>query len=344
MRRPSSRLASLVLVAIFCLAACGLNPTSSADFLTIYTSRPEIVAKGVIERFEAARPEYRGKVRMLTMGAAEVLERVRAEKGRPQGDVWWGGTEQQFEQGVDDDLLAPLPPATVARVPQESRGRSDLWLGEMRVAQIILYNHDMMSADQAPKDWDDLIDPKFHDQILIRDVAPSGTMRSVFSALIARSIRSTGSVEAGYKWLRALDANTKDYTPNPSDLYLRIQRQEAPISIWNLQDTLMQRKNGAPFTPVVPATGSPVLLDGVGKIKGAPNGAAADAFVGFLLEEPTQQRLAEESFQIPTVPLANQAEWLSKIGLEEMDVDWSAVSGSEQEWITYWSQNIKGSS
>lgn len=342
-RHCRSRLRMLGIALIVALlaavpAGCGLGPTSNRDALTIYASRPENVANSVVARFEQAYPQYRGKVRMLTMGAGEVVDRVTAEGRRPQADIWWGGTQQQFEQGVQEGVLEPAPAEVVGRVPERFRGEKNLWLGEMRMAQMMFYNHDMLPPEQAPKDWDDLLDPKWRDKILIRDVAASGTMRSVYAALIARA----PNTEAGFDTLRRLDANTKDYAPNPSDLYLRVQRQEAPVSIWNLQDVLIQRAKGAPFTPVVPASGAPVLIDGVAKIKHGPNPPAADAFLEFLLRESTQARLAEESFQLPTIPLDRAPTWSTEIPVREMPIDWEQVSAHEKEWIGRWNQQVKG--
>lgn len=336
---------SLVLAAAVALAlpACGLDSgnagSAGQETITIYTSRPKGITEGVVKKFEETNPAY--KVQLLTLGAQEVADRVRAETARPQADVWWGGTSQQFDQGAAAGLLQPFPSDVVNRVPEKYRGQDNLWLAEQRLAEIIAYNKDMLSADQAPKDWDDLIKPEFQNKILIRDVAASGTMRSIFSSMIYRTFSTTGTPDAGYEYLTKLDANTKDYTANPTDLYLRIQRQEAPLTIWNLQDIMLQIKAGVPFTPVVPASGAPILLDGVGKVKGAPHSAGADKFAAFLLQEQTQQTLAEQNFQIPTVALAQEPEWLSKLNLKEMSVDWKLVGSKDAEWINYWVQNIK---
>jgi iron(III) transport system substrate-binding protein len=231
MTRRALRTVIASVVLILSLAGCGLSTTATQDSLTIYTPRPKIIAQGVVDRFEATHPQYRGKVRMLTIGAQEVLDRVRAEAGRPQADVWWGGTSQQFEHGIAAKLLAPAPAEAARRVPAAYHGANDLWLGEMRLVQIMFYNRDMLTPDQAPKDWDDLVTPAYRRKILIRDVAASGTMRGILSALVGRAFAATGSPEPGYDWLRALDANTKEYVPNPSDLYLRVQRREAPVSV-----------------------------------------------------------------------------------------------------------------
>ena len=331
----------LLMALTSVVAACGLTSGPTATALTIYTARSTAISKNVITAFEAADPGYKGRVRVLTLGAAELAERVRAESHRPQADVWWGGTPQAFDQAAQAGLLSPADTGVIDRVPRQFRGQGDLWLGEMRTVNLIFYNNTMLGAAQAPKDWDDLVAPDRKGKLLIRDVAASGTMRSVYAALIGRSYARTGNPRQGYQFLRALDRNTATYAANPDDLYLRIERQEAPISVWDLQDILVQRAKGAHFTPVVPASGAMMQLDGVARIKNGPHGAAADAFLEFLLRPSTQQMLADRSFQLPTVPLPRNPAWLSGTDLREMPVDWATVNSHEDEWIDYWIQNIK---
>ncbi|WP_285724837.1 extracellular solute-binding protein [Psychromicrobium xiongbiense] len=342
MRRRTFLSATLASAVVFGTSACGLDSSSGggsgSKTVTVYTSRPKTITDGIVKKFESEHPEI--TLNLLTLGAQEVADRVRAEAGKPQADVWWGGTSQQFDQGVGAGLLEPFKQDVVSRVPEKYRGKDNLWLAEQRLAEVIAYNNKMLTPDTAPKDWDDLVKADYKKKILIRDVAASGTMRSIFGAMILK-YGSAADPSNGYAWLKKLDANTKDYTANPTDLYLRIQRQEAPLTVWNLQDIMNQQKAGVPFTPVVPTSGAPVLLDGVGKVKNCPNKDAADTFAAFLLSDSTQQYLAENNFQIPTVELAKQPDWLAKVGLKEMNVDWAMESSKEAEWINYWVQNIK---
>lgn len=334
------------------LSACGLDspqPSGTSPgaegpgSLTIYTARDKALATEVIADFEKANPNYAGKIELLTLGAQEALERVKAEKSNPQGDIWWGGTQQQMQQAAADQALAPAPQAVIDAVPAAQRDPDGLWVGEMKLAEVIFYNKDMLTVDQAPKDWDDLISPAMKDKIAIRDVLASGTMRSIYAAMIDRQFDAAGSPEAGYEWLRKLDANTKVYAANPTDLYLRITRQEAAVTAWNLQDVMLQIQNQkAPFTPVVPASGAPMLIDGVAKIKNGPSPEGADAFLSFLMSEEEQSKLSEKYFQIPTISLPQEPSWLAGLGLKEMPVNWERVNANEPEWSNYWAANIKG--
>ena len=85
-----------------------------------------------------------------------------------------------------------------------------------------MYNTDAVDSTAAPRTWDDLLDERFRDRIVIRAPLGSGTMRTIFGAMIQRA----PSVEEGFRWLARLDENTKTYAANPTQLYLSIARGE----------------------------------------------------------------------------------------------------------------------
>lgn len=351
--RRNYLMGSALVGAAATLSACGLDNQSSPDStdsaggavvpFTIYTARDSALAEQVIADFEKAKPEWAGKATMLTLGAQEALERVRAEKSNPQGDLWWGGTRQQLSQGASDGVLAAAPQAVIDAIPADYRDKDGLWIGEMLLAELFMINTEMISGTEIPADWDDLLDPRFKDKIIIRDVEASGTMRAIYCAMIDRLYDQGGSAQAGYDWLKKLDGNTRTYAANPTDMYQRISRQEGAISLWNLQDIMLQ-KNGdfTMFDAVVPASGAPMLVDGLAKIANGPGGAGADAFITYLMSAEVQTKLAEERFQIPTIDLENEPAWLGALGLKEMKVDWNRIAENEKEWIGHWAGNIKG--
>lgn len=311
----------------------------------IYTGRDTAVINDVIPKFEAKYPEYKGNVQVLNMGAQQILERVRAEKENPQADVWWGGTQQELSRAAEEGLLQPAPASVMKKVPEQYRDPQGRWVGEILLPEVIMYNTDALKPQQAPQDWDQLLDPKWKGKILIRDVAPSGTMHTIFAAMIYRQYKEKGSVQAGYDWLRRLDANTKEYTADPTTLYLKLARQEGVVSVWNLQDILIQRSKGMPFGYVMPRSGAPTLVDGVALIKGAKHPEAARKFMAFLFGEGLQMELAKNMFQIPTLAKVDpnqMPKWLADLHLKPMDLDWKMIAANGTEWIQYWDQRIKG--
>ena len=340
-------LAGALAAMVTVVAGCGGGGDDAADGgdvqkLVIYTARDKKVADFVTERFTAKYPEYKGKIEVLNLGAQEILERVRAEKANPQGDVWWGGTQQALSSGATEDLLTAWQPSFAGRMDAAYKDAQGRWFGEILLPEVIMYNNKALTPEQAPKDWDDLVTPAWKDKIVIRDVAASGTMRSIYAAMIQRLSPDGSNPQPGYEWLRKLDANTTNYAANPSDLYLKLSRQQGLVSLWNLQDVLLQaHQANMPFGYVMPASGAPVLVDGVAVIKGGKNPEGAQKFVEFLFDDALRAELARDYFQIPAVQISEQPEWLANLGLKPMNVDWDVIAKYETEWINHWNAEIK---
>lgn len=316
---------------------------AAADSLLIYTARAEPVSDFVVEKFEEAYPEYEGKVEVLSMGAGEIPERVRAEASNPQASLWWGGTTQGLSIGASDNLLQPWTDAAFAdEIEDMYKDGEGRWYAEYILPQVIIYNNEALDENSAPQDWDDLISDEWADQIVIRDVPASGGMRSIWSAMILNESPDGSDPEPGYEYLAALDANTVTYAADPSDLYLQLSRQAGTISIWNLQDTLIQiHQNDMPFDFLVPESGTPVIADGIGIVEGAPNVEGAKLFGEFLYDTELRAELAEEYFQIPVTEIESEPSWMEGLDIQAMDVDWSIAAEHETEWVDHWVSNIK---
>ena len=334
----------LAMVFAFILAlgvACGAL-ADTKQTVTIYTARDTNVIEYIEPLFEAAYPQY--DLVVMNMGAQEILERIRSEKANPQADFLWGGTESAFKLASKEGLLEAYVPTFADSFPAQYKDAEDLWYGEILLPEVIMYNTDPLKDEDIPKDWDDLLDPKFKDQIIIRGVLASGTMRTIYSCMIYA--QGGADPTNGYEWLKKLDANTKDYAQNPSDLYLKLARQEGTVSLWNLQDIMIQKLvNDQPFGYVIPEGGVPVLVDAVGLVKGAKNAEGAKAFYEFLFTPEIKLALAENMYQIPAqgdIPTDKLPQWIQELDLKAMDIDWTVIAENEMTWMTYWDENIKG--
>jgi iron(III) transport system substrate-binding protein len=300
----------------------------------------------LLERaFEAEHPEI--DVRWLDMGSQEILDRLRFERVNPQADVWFGGPTTTFDRGVHDSLLAPYRPAWAGRVGPGGVGPGDLYYPVYRTPAVIAFNNRMVSRADAPKDWDDVLDPRWHDKVLIRDPMASGTMRAIWGLILVRSIRETGDTARGMAWLRRLDGQTKAYTLNPAILEQRLARAEGLVTLWDLPDILIDRAKGMPFDYVFPRSGTVVIDDAVGLVRGCRHPDAARAFIDFVGSDRGELLAATGVFRLPArrdLPAASVPAWVAEVDSEMRvaDMDWGLLATNGAAWMSYWDRHVRG--
>ncbi|MEP6802557.1 MAG: extracellular solute-binding protein [Acidobacteriota bacterium] len=301
---------------------------------------------GLLERtYEKAHPEI--DVRWLDMGSQEVYDRVRSEKANPQADLWFGGPDTIFFRGAREGLLAPYRPTWSPAIPPEARDSRDLYFGAYRTPAVIVYNSAAVSAADAPKDWDDLLDPKWKGKIIIRYPLASGTMRAIFGLILARSIEKSGTTAQGFDWLKRLDGQTKSYEMNASVLVQRIARREGLVTVWDLPDVLLEMTHSRDLAYVFPASGTPVIDDAIGIVAGARHPAQARAFLEWVGSPEAQRLAAEKAYRLPArtdIAPADLPAWARDVQqkLVPARLDWGLLEREGAAWMSAWDREVRG--
>jgi len=341
--RACRSLPKLWAAALLLLLAAGCRRDTRVP-LTVYSPHGRDLLGLVEKEFERAHPDV--DLRWLDMGSQEVYDRLRSEKANPQADVWYGGPDTTFARGAREGLLAAFRPTWADAVPPASRHAGDLYFGLYRTPAMPVYNSKAVSPADAPHEWDDLLDPKWKGKILIRDPLASGTMRAVWGFILSRSVKETGSTDAGFAWLKRLDAQTKEYVFNPILLYEKIVRQEGLVTIWDLPDTLLERERGSPLQYVFPKSGTPVIDDAVGLVAGSKHPEPARALIEFLGSKPMQVLAAAKTYRLPArTDLGEELPaWAREVDRDMVvaDVDWDLVEKQGSEWMATWDRTIRG--
>ena len=298
----------------------------------------------LLERdFERRRPDI--DVRWLDMGSQEILDRLRFERVNPQADVWFGGPTTIFDRGIHDSLLTPYRPSWAGQV--SGSAVNGFYYPVYRTPAVIAFNSRAVSREAAPKDWDDVLLPRWRDKVIIRDPMASGTMRAIWGLILVRSLRQTGDTGWGMSWLRRLDAQTKTYTISPALLYEKLARQEGLVSLWDLQDILISQAKGMPLGYVFPSSGTVVIDDAVGLVRGSRHPEAARAFIEYVGSEAAQLLTARDVFRLPArtdLPSDRVPAWVAQVEREMVvaDMDWGLLSRNGPGWMSYWDQHVRG--
>jgi iron(III) transport system substrate-binding protein len=292
------------------LQGCG-GP--SGDSLIVYSPHGRELLSYFAGEFEAANPGV--SVQYLDMGSQEILDRLRSERVNPQADVWWGAPSGMFVRAAEEGLLEPSEPTWEETIPPGARDSEGRWFGNYLTPEVIAYNSDALAPDEAPADWDEVLEPRWRDRVLIRDPLASGTMRAIFAAIMYREYERTGGFEAGYDWLRRLDAQTKEYVLNPDY--------------------------------IIPASGTPVVVDGIAVVAGSSSPDLARRFLEFAGSRQRVLEAAERFFRIPArsdIPSDSLPVWLRGIQprIQPMPMDAGFIEENVGEWLRHWDREIRG--
>ena len=338
---------ALVRIALFATLGAALSCAGGDKRtpLVIYSPHGKDLLQYYEQAFEQTHPSV--DVQWVDMGSQDVLDRLRSERANPQADVWFGAPSETFARAAKEGLLEAYRPSWAAQLPDEAHDPKDLWYGTYLTPEVIAYNSEIVSAADAPKDWDDVLDPKWKGKIIIRDPIPSGSMRAIFGAIIIRELKRTGSTKAGFDWLRRLDANTKEYVISPTMLYQKLGQREGVLSLYDMPDIETLRKTTKyPIASQIPSSGTPLLVDGIAIVRGTRHAAAAKEFYEFVTTPQALQAAAQRFVRMPArsdISSDSLPDWIreARAQIKPMALDRQLLADSLDSWMKYWDAHVR---
>jgi iron(III) transport system substrate-binding protein len=246
--------------------------------LVVYTSNESTLNDLV---FGAFKKETGIEVEPVAAGSGVVVRRMQAEKARPLGDIVWGISRSLLQ--TNKALFEPYASKNKDVTPAEYRDPQDLWIGNNLHLLVILQNTKLVPADQGPKGWADLLDPKWKGKIAFTDPANSGSAYTTVTMLVDM----WGGGEAGWKKVGELFKNLKVLN-RASLVFQGVGNGEYPLGI------------SLEYAGPMWAAGTLAAMEGVAIIKGGPNPDSAKAFVDFVNAKSTREMILKATFRRPT--------------------------------------------
>jgi iron(III) transport system substrate-binding protein len=250
--------------------------------LNFYTVPPDASVRRVVDAFTK---RWGVKATWTRFGTAALQDRFGAEAGagNPGADVllisnspWVGFAEQKG--WIIGPAQAGIPGWPKGKVPY-GYPKQFLTNSGSAVVQlqpnIFMYNKNQVQASDAPKTWDDLLDPKWKGKIILTDPTSSPAFVDLWWAIMKRN--------GGAAYLQKLRAQAVRLYPGVAPLTQALASGEAAIAVPGVpsiaQGLIAQ---GAPIGTVVPpVTTGPEAVIGITKDAKHPN--AARLFAYFLL-------------------------------------------------------------
>ena len=313
----------LALIMVIALAA----PTAFADEmedlaaaakeegeLVVYGSCEEEYLAAACENFQKL---YGIKVSYQRLSTGEVPAKIEEENGNPSADVWFGGTNNPYDELAGKGFLEPYEAINASHLLSPLYKNPDnYWYGIYTGILGFMVNTDELERMglEAPQSWDDLLKPEYQGLIWLSNYKTAGTPK-----LVANLMIQLKGHDEGIQYLVDLDKNVEVYTKSGSGPSKNVGTGECVIGIGFLHDGITQIiDNGYENVAlVIPADGTTCEIGPVAIFKGAAHPNAAKLFVEYALS-PDCVELADDngSYQFLVIDNAEQPEAAVQFGLD----------------------------
>jgi iron(III) transport system substrate-binding protein len=224
--------------------------------------------------------------------AAKIL--AEAAAGRVQADVFDGISNMVPLKRAG--IVAPYIPSATGQYSPDMKDKDGYWHAILLYVFAPGINTSLVRKEQAPKTYQDLLDPKWRGKMAWNPGSIAGAI-----GFVGNTLMSMGD-EPGMAYLRALAAQRIVNIEASSRAILdQVIAGEYPVGLMMFNHhTVISAQKGAP-SDWVAMEPVPVALDAVGVLKDAPHPNAARLLVDFLTSE-AGQRVLQKADYLPAMP------------------------------------------
>lgn len=324
-------LAIIVVLAVILVAALVLfqndQKTSPKKTVVVYTSVDQVYSEPVFRDFEnqtgiTVLPVYDVEATKTT----GLVNRLIAERNRPQADVFWSGEFGQTLLLKNESILAAYSSPSAADLPRQFRDPDDYWTGFGGRARVFIVNTDKLTPDQYPYSVNDMLDSRYPGNTVGIAYPMFGTAATHAAALYsylgtkkARDFFTTMS----QRQVRVVDGNSV-----VRDL---VADGQLAFGLTDTDDACGAVERGKPVVIIVPdqqpgEMGTLVIPNTVAMIAGSPHPSEAKTFIDYVLDRKTEDSLVSSGWiQIPSRDVPTKTACMNITGIKVMDISYQNV-------------------
>jgi iron(III) transport system substrate-binding protein len=248
----------------------------------LYSSMDLPVGEKLGKAFEAAYPGV--SVQIERSGSERLFQRVDQEfaSNIRAADIINSSDASHFITWKRNGWLMPFVPEDVAKFfPEAYRDPDGLFATSRIWLSSIAYNTNLVKAEDAPKSFADLLDPKWVGKMVKGHPAYSGTIMTATFETVR---------ELGWEYMEKLSKQRVMQVQSSTDPPKKLSLGErAVMADGNEYGIVLLKEAGQPVEPVYPTEGTPTISGPTGIFKSAQHPNAAKLFQAWLHTRETQQ-------------------------------------------------------
>jgi len=277
---------ALVLFVAAAVGGCG-HGKAGARQVVAYAAEKEEIVQAVSRMWEKAAPDI--ELSVIAAGTNEVVQRVRAERQQPLGDLIWGvGAEGP---SANPELYEPYQTSEAKAVAPRwnAVAKGEPWQPNNIVPMVLIYSTRLVTAAQAPRAWRDLAESRWKGKLAYAAPDKSGSAYTQLATMVS----VFGDDDAGWKVMEGIMANAK-ILPGSGKVPKGVADGEYAVGMTYENVAGLYVRGGAPMRIVYPVEGTAVIPDANALIRNGPHPEEAKRFLDFLQSKPVQEMLARK--------------------------------------------------
>jgi iron(III) transport system substrate-binding protein len=280
---------SLGIVAGFLAAGCGDSSSDSSGSLTLYSSQHEPITEALVEGFE----EKNGAKVEVRYGEDEGLaSQIEQEGDASPAEVFLAENTPPLELLAGEELLAEVDSSTLDEVPSQYNSPSGHWVGVAARETVMVYNPDLIAADELPASILDLAKPGWQGKLAIAPTEPD------FVPIVS-AIEKLDGEAAAKSWLEGFSDNAKRYNDNEG-IIAAVNDGQATAGIVNhyywYEAAAEEGKDKIPSKLYYFGNEDPgalVNISGAGALESSGEPELAQEFLAYVVSEEGQTAMTE---------------------------------------------------
>ena len=319
------KVVALLLAMIMVLAVTAALAEPSGKVM-LYSSMQEAQLQAIEQAFEAKYPTvdmeyyYAGGGKLVTKMTTEAQD-----GGQIACDLVWLGDPSDYEAFKANGWLQPYVSPETDHIAKEYMDAEGYYTAGRLVTMGIAWNIGMVNEEDAPKKWNDLLDPKWKNQIIMTDPAQASTTKYWMAAMMQ-------SPKYGPEYFQKLRENGVELESGTTATHNRVADASYQVGICLDYVSANLIAEGSPMAFHYTTEDVITMTSPVGMIKGCKNEENGKLLMDFILSKEGQEVLVANNL----VSVRDDVEMkvdTSAIAAVNMEVDYADLGANLQTYL-----------
>lgn len=248
--------------------------------LKIHSPLNERIIQPIVKEFQESTGIH---VEYTSAGTLDLLKALENKGDKYLMDVMWGGSEEYLN--AYSYLFEPV---------DLTNNNQEYILGYNKLPIVLIYNTKLVSKEEIPSSWKEILDLKWKGKLAIADPMASGSAYIALSFLLEMD-----KVAEDYNWLNAkklIENINGKILAKSSEVYEGVANGDFSIGISMEEAAINYINQGKDMGIVYLKEGTPVIKDSIALMKDARNKDEAKAFIKFVLNKKVQSYMVDRFY------------------------------------------------